>query len=106
MTTWISVPRAVFRFTSGAPRYFNSSPGVRRGFCEQCGSPLTYEAERIPDEIHLYAAALADPTQVSPSRHVYVAEQLPWFDAADTLPRYATTSRSGAAPIRSGPRQT
>ena len=105
MTTWISVRRTGLRFTSGGPRYFNSSPGVMRGFCERCGSPLTYEAERIPGEIHIYAASLADPTQASPSLHVHVAEQLPWFDMADALPRYATTGRGGAAPIRSGPRR-
>jgi len=104
MTTWISVPRARWRFISGTPRYFSSSPGVRRGFCEQCGSPLTYEADRIPDEIHLYAASLANPSRVTPERHVYVAEQLPWFDTMDALPRYATTSRGGAQPLRYGPR--
>src|SRR2546426_12697574 len=51
MATWISVPRTTFRFTAGKPAYFASSPGVRRGFCARCGSPLTYENERVPDEI-------------------------------------------------------
>ncbi len=104
MTTWISVPRAAFRFKKGIPRYFASSPGVKRGFCEKCGSPISYEGERVPDEVHLYAASLANPSQVSPSRHVFVAEQLPWFDTADNLPRYAATSRGGAQPMRVGPK--
>jgi len=104
MTTWISVPRHAFHFTSGIPRYYNSSPGVTRGFCSTCGSPLTYESDRIPDEIHLYAASLADPLSIRPSRHVFVDEQLPWFDTADALPRFAKTSRGGAQPIRYGPR--
>jgi len=105
MTTWISVARAAFRFTKGSPRYFASSPGVQRGFCENCGSPLTYQAERMPDEIHLYAASLLDPANARPTRHVFVAEQLPWFEVQDELPRYAATSRGGAAPIRMGPRK-
>jgi hypothetical protein len=71
VTTWISVPRSAFRFSRGAPRYFHSSPGVRRGFCPTCGSPLTYEHERVPNEVHLYAASLADPSQVSPGYHVF-----------------------------------
>ncbi|MDX2144807.1 MAG: GFA family protein [Rhodospirillaceae bacterium] len=103
-TTWISVPRASFRFKAGVPRYFQSSPGVRRGFCEACGSPLTYENEIIPDEVHLYAVSLADPSHVRPTAHVFVAEQLPWFETQDDLPRYAATRRGGAAPIRVGPR--
>jgi hypothetical protein len=103
MTTWISVPRSAFAFTSGSPRYFASSPSVRRGFCESCGSPLTYENERMPDEVHLYAASLSGPVEVTPSRHVFVSEQLPWLEVLDELPRYATTSRGGVAPIRKGP---
>jgi len=103
MTTWISVPRAAFRFTRGEARYFLSSQGVRRGFCADCGSQLTYENASIPDEIHLYAASLADPSSAIPTCHVFVNEQLPWFEVADDLPRFATTSRGGAKPLRHGP---
>jgi hypothetical protein len=104
VTTWISVPRTAFRFTRGTPRYFASSPGVKRGFCENCGSPLTYESERIPDEVHCYAASLAAPADVAPSGHVHASDQLPWFEVLDRLPRYATSGRGGAQPIRVGPR--
>jgi hypothetical protein len=103
MTTWISVPLAAFRFKQGMPRYFHSTPDVTRGFCATCGSPLTYENRRLPDEVHLLAASLADPAHVRPSRHVFVDEQLSWFEIADRLPRFAKTSR-GAQPIRHGPR--
>jgi hypothetical protein len=34
---------------------------------------------------------------------VFVNEQLPWFEALDDLPRFATTGRDGASPIRIGP---
>lgn len=105
VTTWILVPREGFRFTQGAPQYYSSSEGVSRGFCATCGSQLTYESARIPDEVHLYAASLADPAQVTPTRHVYVDEQLPWLEIADELPRFATTSRGGAKPVRNGPRR-
>jgi hypothetical protein len=103
MTTWISVPRSAFRFKQGAPRCFNSSPGVTRSFCGTCGSQLTYESERINDEVHLYAASLINPLNVNPSRHVFVDEQLPWLEIADRLPRFAKTSRGGVQPIRYGP---
>lgn len=106
MTTWISVPRSSFAVVKGTPRYFSSSPGVRRGFCGDCGSPLGYECERMPDEVHLYAASLVGPAPVLPSRHVFVAEQVPWLEVHDELPRYATTSRSGASPVRIGPRKS
>jgi len=106
ITTWISVPRTGFRVKQGAPRYFNSSPGAKRGFCGTCGSPLTYEGEGIPDEVHLYAAALTDPSQVKPQGHVFVDEQLPWLETTDELPRFAQTRGGGAQPVRRGPRNS
>lgn len=66
---------------------------------------MSYEHDNLPDEVHLYAASLDDPAGavVVPSRHVFVAEQLPWFDVHDALPRYATTSQGGTKPVGVGP---
>jgi hypothetical protein len=102
MTTWISVPRSAFSFTKGSPRYFRSSQGVRRGFCEYHGSTLTYESERVADEVHLYAESLLDATAISPSGHVFVAEQLPRFEVFDDLHRFAATSRGTASQFALG----
>jgi len=74
------------------------------GFCARCGSPLTYENERVPDEVHLLAGALSDPERARATAHVFAGEQLSWFDTADDLPRYETTRRN-AQPIRHGPRK-
>ena len=106
MTTWISVPRAKLQFTGGTPRYFSSSTTAKRSFCDACGSPMTYETDYLPDEIHIYAVSLDDPANpiVSPSRHVFVSEQLSWFEVHDALPRFATTSARGAKPLRLGPK--
>lgn len=104
VVTWISVPRASFQFTEGSPRHYRSSAHAKRAFCGDCGSPLTYENDQLPDEVHLYAASLADPSGVVVSRHVFVEDQLDWFEIQDDLPRYATTSQGGAEPIRHGPK--
>lgn len=104
VVTWISVPRASFQFTEGTPRYYRSSKQVTRAFCGNCGSPLTYENDEFSDEVHLYAASLAEPNGIEVSRHVFVDEQLDWFEIQDQLPRYATTGEGGAKPIRHGPK--
>lgn len=105
VVTWISVPHAAFRFTSGSPRSFRSSSYVTRTFCGDCGSPMTYGNDHLPDEVHLYAASLEDPSDIVTTRHVFVEEQLDWIEIQDDLPRFATTSHGGAKPIRCGPRQ-
>jgi len=105
VATWDSLPSAHFRWIKGEPRAFSSSPGVTRRFCGACGSPLTYENERLPGEIHILAGSLADPSGVRPQRHVFAKEQLPWFEIVDDLPRYETFSLDGSPPERIGPRR-
>ncbi len=102
VVTWISVPMASFQFTKGSPRNYRSSPHAKRSFCGDCGSPLAYENDHLPDEIHLYATSLADPSNLVVSRHVFAEEQLDWFEIHDDLPRYATIGQGGQKPIRIG----
>ena len=88
VAAFIGIDRARFRFTGAAPSVHESSPGVRRPFCGRCGSPIGYDADAYPDEIHVYAVCLEDPSQLRPSGHSFHAERLPWFETADDLPRH------------------
>ena len=78
-----------------APLRYHSSPGVTRRFCATCGTPLTYEGDRWPDEVHILASTLDDPSRITPQAHVYVAQKLPWVHLGDGLPRYRTFSGEG-----------
>mgnify|MGYP006200096753 CR=1 FL=1 len=51
----VSTRGAVLEWTRGEPKRFQSSNVVRRGFCADCGTPLTYEA---PDGVAVAAGAL------------------------------------------------
>ncbi|WP_119166875.1 GFA family protein [Algihabitans albus] len=89
MTTFVGLPRSAVTFSGAAPRVYLSSPGVRRLFCGTCGSPLAYQSDRWPDEIHLYAASLSGPEEVTPQFHAHFQEHLPWLELADPLPHNA-----------------
>lgn len=65
-------------FTKGAPTFFASSPGVRRGFCATCGSTLTFEGERWPGELHLHIGAFDDPESLPPTGQAFAEERLSW----------------------------
>lgn len=91
-TTFMGVPNGAYRFTGDKPKVYVSSPGVRRLFCGHCGSPIAYDADAFPDEIHFYAASLEQPEDFSPSFHVHTAEQLPWIHLNDGLPRHPRNS--------------
>lgn len=86
-TSFMGVPDGRWRWTGAEPKTFASSPGVTRSFCGTCGAQMAYRANRFPDEIHFYAATLAEPDQYKPQRHVHTDEQLPWICLADGLPR-------------------
>ncbi|MSP84071.1 MAG: GFA family protein [Alphaproteobacteria bacterium] len=54
VATFVGYRADQVRFTQGAPKVFESSPDVKRGFCATCGTPLYYGGERARGEIHLY----------------------------------------------------
>ena len=88
VAAFVGTHAAQFRYTKGMPVRHHSSPGVTRSFCGRCGSPVSYEGDQFPGEIHLYAGTLSDMTVFAPTCHVHCREQLPWFDVQDDLPRH------------------
>jgi hypothetical protein len=97
-TTFMGVPKDAVVFDGHPPKAYLSSPGVRRTFCGTCGTPVSYESDRHPNEIHLYAATLDDPADFAPQFHVHTEERLPWVKLADGLPRYLQGSDGPEAP--------
>ena len=77
----------------GEPRVHVSSPGARRYFCAHCGSPIAFDSDRYPEEMHVYAALLENPANVTPQFHVHVGGKLPWVALADGLPQYERSMR-------------
>jgi len=90
--TYAGFATAAFAFTAGQPAAHASSPGVARRFCPHCGTPLTYESARWPDEVHILVGTLDDPESVTPQGHVYTSEQLAWVHLDDGLPTFGTTA--------------
>jgi hypothetical protein len=89
-----------FRWLQGEElvKYYESSPGFRRGFCRNCGSSIV---NRIganyrllasnPAAIHELGVPLGildDDPGVRPAEHVFVGEKAPWFVIADDLPQH------------------
>ena len=77
---WIVVKRSQFQFVKGTPRRYRTDTGAWRTFCDQCGTSLTYETERRPDEIDITTGSLDHPEDFPPTKDVYPEERLPWVD--------------------------
>ena len=76
-----------FKVSGETLRHYASSPGVRRGFCGNCGSPMSFEIETRPGEIDLYVAALDDATGVEITQHWYWNERVAFLHCEDDLPK-------------------
>ena len=87
MTTYIGVPDAQWRWTGKAPKVYQSSPGVERTFCGNCGTPLSFRSERLSGVMHLYVAAMEEPERFEPELHVAYEEKLSWLNLGDDLPK-------------------
>jgi hypothetical protein len=90
--TWCSAKSENFKVTKGEIKICETSPGIERGFCGNCGTSLTYVAKREwsgqdwTGQVGFLAATLDDPSIASPTRHVYVSHQQPWVKPNDGLP--------------------
>lgn len=78
------------RFPKGERATYESSPGVARGFCANCGTSLTWEGDgdELGPLIEILVATADDPSKLTPQFHVHHAERIPWFETSDSLPRY------------------
>lgn len=83
-------------WTRGQPKRYASSNVVRRGFCEACGTPLTYEA---PDGIALAIAAFDQPGRIAPVIQFGSEGKLPYVDTIPALPMRQSLDDSAAAPF-------
>ena len=83
----VSVRQAKLCWTRGEPKRFQSSNFVRRGFCGDCGTPLTYEA---PDGVAVAIAAFDVPSEIRPAVQWGIESRLPYVDEVPALPAHQT----------------
>ena len=92
------------RFTKGDRKKYESSPGVFRTFCSECGTPLSYEAPWAGKVvIGFHVGTLDEPERFPPDKHVFDVDRIPWFEMADHLPRFHKVPGDDG-PVRHGPK--
>ena len=68
---------------------YESSPGKRRHFCRQCGSPIISTRDAVPGVVRVRIGTLDSNVDATPSAHIYVASKAAWLEIHDGLPQYA-----------------
>lgn len=87
--------KAAVKFTKGAPKEHGSigttGNPTYRGFCADCGSPISAKAGLFPQILGISAASLDDPSQIGLVAHIWTASAQPWDELSATLPHFETT---------------
>ena len=77
-STWVGFTNDHVRWLTKEPNFHASSPGVQRGFCAACGTPLTYAGEKWAGETHFMIGVFDDPAAFTPRSEVFTEDALPW----------------------------
>jgi hypothetical protein len=89
------------RWTKGQPAFFQSSDIAQRGFCPQCGTPLTYGRKGA---LSVTICSLDDPAAVKPTVQVGIEGKVAWLDELPQMKSLRTDewmARAGIASVTS-----
>ncbi|WP_425408401.1 GFA family protein [Hyphococcus sp.] len=86
-STWVGFEAPKVAWTAGRPQFFASSPGVQRGFCQACGTPLSYASDKWPGETHLLIGVFDHPGHYTPQGEVFTDEALPFSYVRPARPK-------------------
>jgi hypothetical protein len=95
---YASFPAAAVAWTRGQRKTFQSSTFIVRGFCGDCGTPLTFEAASGDgDHIGLTIGAFDDPSELAPRRQIMIAERIGWVAALSDVPSRSAAEEAARA---------
>jgi len=84
------VPLEKFALTRGELSIFKSSDPTERGFCRNCGTPLTIHDVGSP-HIAVSIGSLDEPEKIEPKTQYGIEARLSWFGKLASLPGDKTT---------------
>ena len=87
--SFAGVSLADFAWTRGQPGFFVSSPQVERGFCRDCGTPLSFRYTPR-NRIGISLGSLDNPALVPPRKQYGMESRYPFMDSLHLLPGQRT----------------
>jgi hypothetical protein len=82
---YLNLLKAQVQWLNDQPTYYASSKIARRGFCDRCGTPLSFEFLDSAS-MDLSVGSLDDPGAVQPLEHFAVESRIAGWHAEDGLP--------------------
>jgi hypothetical protein len=96
---FVSVGAGELTWTRGERRRFRSSNKIQRGFCGDCGTPLTFESG--PGRVSIAIGAFDRAGEIAPSEQLASAARVPYLDELTRLPVHSEDEPKAAAYLAS-----
>jgi hypothetical protein len=81
---------ANFAWTRGSPAFFASSNLAERGFCETCGTPLSFKYDTPTARMYTTIGSLDDPANAPIVKQFGIESRLPWVKFCEEIPAEVT----------------
>ena len=97
------LPEQFVEWTRGAPKIYASSDFAERGFCADCGTPLTYQMKGKP-RISFASGTFDQPEKIVPLDELGIESRMPWLAPLSSLPQVETREwmrSDGLGPVHS-----
>ncbi len=88
VVAWAMYEAGQVSVTKGQPAVIESSAGVRRQFCRDCGTSLFTEADYLEGLIDVTIGSLDEPESLPPEMHIWDGRRLDWLETRDEWPRH------------------
>jgi hypothetical protein len=90
-------PKAAFAWTQGEPAFFDSSNLAQRGYCRDCGTPLSFSYNLPEARFYVTIGSLDDPEGAPIIRQYGVESRISWVKFCDEAPAEKTGEDADAA---------
>jgi len=90
------VAKSDFAWTKGAAKFFASSNLAQRGFCGDCGTPLSFAYNRPEMRIYATIGSLDEPAAAPIAQQVGIESKWPWVSFCEDVPQEETGASAPA----------
>ncbi|HET9232339.1 MAG TPA: GFA family protein [Vitreimonas sp.] len=90
-------PRDKFAWTQGEPAFFASSNLAERGYCRDCGTPLSFVYDYPGARFYVTIGSLDDPNAVPIVKQYGLESRLSWVKLCEDVPAEKTGEDPEAA---------
>ena len=89
---WAVFDHRDFRWLTGYPAAYSSSPGLEWLFCRKCGTLVAYRRASRPDHVDITTGSLDDPGRFPPTVEIWLDHRISWESLDPNLPKRAQSS--------------